>query len=536
MTKSKEEKEAIDLGSTVVQVTEKLKAGYSGLFLRTSEYHRAQEEIRSALKKVKDAKHYHWILGVGLGKVGTDGSPGKAQEDTDSPSGALQNMLALPSGAVVTMPLMHHFLTDPGIQSLIIQVTAQFKASNRSMIIIAPIVSLPPEIEKLFSVVDMRLPGKEELLSTLKGIVTGSSLKGDQVPDAEMEKHLLEAALGMTTTEAENALTLSFVRCHELKSEKKWDPAVVLAEKCETLRKTGLLTYFPPNGQGMSQIGGLDNLKEWVSLRRTAFTEEAKEYGLKHPKGILTVGPPGSGKSVGARAISAELGLPLIRCDMGSIFAGLVGASEENARRVIQTAEAVAPCVLWLDEIEKGFAGAGGSGNLDSGVGSRVLGTFLTWMQEKTAPVFVYATANNVSALPPELLRKGRFDETFSVTLPTSSERKEIIEIHLKKNKRDAILKDKTFDMDSLISKSEGFSGAEIEQAIHDALFASFSDGKRQLRSFDIGVALDSTTPLSKMMKDQIDAINRWCEGRTRPASRPEASKKESAGRSLNVS
>lgn len=532
MTKAKE---GVDLGSTVVQITEKLKAGYSGLFLRTSEYQRAQDEIRTALKKVKNAKHHHWILGVGLCKVGDDGTPSKPLNDTDSPSGALMQMLDLSSGSVVTMPLMHHFLQDPGIQSLLLQVTAQFKASNRSMIIIAPVVSLPAEIEKLFSVVDMRLPGKAELAETLKGIVSGSGLKGEQVPDAETEKHLLEAALGMTTTEAENALTLSFVRCHELKSEKKWDPAVVLAEKCETLRKTGLLTYFPPTGQGMGQIGGLDNLKEWVSMRRAAFTQEAKDYGLKHPKGILTVGPPGSGKSLGARALSAELGLPLIRCDMGSIFAGLVGASEENARKVIQTAEAVAPCVLWLDEIEKGFAGAGGSGNLDSGVGSRVLGTFLTWMQEKTAPVFVYATANNVSALPPELLRKGRFDETFSVTLPTSSERKEIIEIHLKKNKREAILKDKTFDMDALITKSEGFSGAEIEQAIHDAMFASFSDGRRELRSFDIGVALDSTTPLSKMMKDQIEAIQRWCENRTRPASRPEA-KKETAGRSLNVS
>jgi SpoVK/Ycf46/Vps4 family AAA+-type ATPase len=279
-------------------------------------------------------------------------------------------------------------------------------------------------------------------------------------------------------------------------------------------------------------------LKDWVGKRKGAFTEKAREFGLPFPKGLLSVGPPGSGKSAGARAIADELGLPLIRVDMGAIFGGLVGESESNARKVISTLEAVAPCVAWLDEIEKGFAGSIG-GALDSGVGARVLGTFLTWMQEKKAPVFVYATANNVRFLPPELLRKGRFDEMFSVMLPNSEERKEIFKIHINRIGRAALVEKGTIDVGILSSRTKGFSGAEIEAVVKEALFSCFADGK-ELNMVDLQEAISSTAPLERIMKDEIEALIKWCEGRTRMANLPEPKQGNVAvgvptGRTLSV-
>jgi SpoVK/Ycf46/Vps4 family AAA+-type ATPase len=496
--------------STARAIIEKVKAGYPALYLQSSEYMRSLQEIRLAAKET-NRELWVWTLSKGLMKEGT----AKVADDTDGPSNALDFMMKINNKSVVAMPLMHHFLEDPGIQAKIIDLIHHYKASQKTVVIISPVVKLPPEVEKEFALVEMTLPGPDELNSVIQGIIDGTKLKGDSVPNAEMRKHLIEAALGLTTSEAENAFTLSYVRSKMNNSEKRWDPAVVMEEKCQTLKKTGLLTYYPPQGNGLKQVGGMANLKEWISKRKQAFTDKAKEYGLPSPKGILMVGPPGSGKSLGAKAISEELGLPLLRCDMGRIFAGLVGASEENTRRVIQTAEAVAPCVLWLDEIEKGFAGSG-AGNLDSGVGARVLGTFLTWMQEKTSAVFVYATANNVSALPPELLRKGRFDETFSVLLPNEDERREIFHIHLAKRGREKVIK--TLNMDGLIKDTEGFSGAEIEAVINEAMFTAFS-ANREPGMIDIQMAVDETVPLSEMMKSQIEAMQEWCKGRTRPAN-----------------
>jgi SpoVK/Ycf46/Vps4 family AAA+-type ATPase len=516
---------------TAVAIEEKARAGYPAIYLVSSEYVRSLHEIKQVCDKAGRTL-FIWTLSKGLVKDGTD----KIIGDTDGPANALDEMSktkgGIPEKSIVVMPLLHHYLEDPGIQAKLIDLLQNFKSSKRMLVIVSPVVKLPIEIEKEFALVEMQLPDKVELKAVLNGILKGSHLKGDLIPDEAREKLLLDSALGLTTSEAENAFSLSLVRSKDKK--EKWDPTVVMEEKCSTLKKTGLLTYYPPGSQGMKQVGGMANLKEWISKRRRAFTDEAKKFGLPPPKGILTVGPPGSGKSLGAKAISEELGLPLLRCDMGRIFAGLVGASEENARRVIQTAEAVSPCVLWLDEIEKGFAGAGGSGNLDSGVGSRVLGTFLTWMQEKTTSVFVYATANNVSALPPELLRKGRFDETFSVMLPSAVERLEIFNIHL--SKRNKVLKDTK--MEDLVKESDGFSGAEIEAAINEAMFTAFSNN-RQLSGADIIMALDETQPLSVTMKEQIQRMEEWCEGRTRSANvkvKTEiSSKATSGGRSVEA-
>lgn len=512
--------------STARMMTEKAKAGYPALYLLSSEDIRSLQEIKKAAKDL-GRNLYIWTLLKGIIKDGEK----KYMADTDNAMGGLQALPKLPANSIIVLRHFHHFLEDPGIQAALIDIIHEFKQTQKTIVILTPVLKMPTELEKEVALLETRLPNEAELEEVLNGIVEGSGMKDDAIPSGDLRKNLLRASLGLTTSEAENALALSIVRPKMNKSKKKWDEDVVMEEKCATLKKTGLLTYYPPGEQGLSQVGGMANLKEWVSKRKEVFTEKARVYGLPNPKGILMVGPPGAGKSLGAKALSEELGLPLLRCDMGRIFAGLVGSSEENARKVIQTADAVAPCVLWLDEIEKGFAGSG-SGNLDSGVGARVLGTFLTWMQEKTTSVFVYATANNVAALPPELLRKGRFDETFSVMLPNPIERKEIFKIHLTKRNRGSVISDK--DLASLVEETSGFSGAEIEAVITEAMFGSFS-ANRELNWSDIRTAIDETVPLSKMMAAQIKAMEEWCQDRTRPANSRAVTTHMASGRAVEA-
>ncbi|MCK5686937.1 AAA family ATPase, partial [bacterium] len=260
---------------------------------------------------------------------------------------------------------------------------------------------------------------------------------------------------------------------------------------------------------------GLDNLKDWLKKRGRGFDKSAKEFGLETPKGILLLGIPGTGKSLTAKAIGSEWQFPLLRLDMGKIFGGIVGESEENIRGALNIAEAIAPSILWIDEIEKGFAGAGGSGGSDSGVTKRIFGTFITWMQEKTNPVFIIATANSIENLPPELLRKGRFDEIFFVDLPTRNEIETIFKIHISKRNRDP----KQFDMNTLCELANGFSGAEIEQAVISALYDVYYDGKRELKTEDLAKSLNETVPLSVTMGEKIGHLREWASTRARNAT-----------------
>ena len=264
----------------------------------------------------------------------------------------------------------------------------------------------------------------------------------------------------------------------------------------------------------MQGVGGLDELKKWLSKRGKAFTPEAREFGLPEPRGILLLGIPGCGKSLTAKAISSMWQLPLLKLDVGKVFSSLVGSSEENVRRAIQTAESIAPSILWLDEMEKGFSGLSSSGQTDGGTTARVFGTFLTWLQEKKTPVFVVATCNSVSQLPPELLRKGRFDEIFFVDLPSKAERKEIFKIHLEKRHRDA----KNFNLEKLADSAIGFSGSEIEEIIVSALYDAFDDGKEITQQY-IENSVSSMIPLSKTMEDGIKQTREWAKIRAKKAS-----------------
>jgi hypothetical protein len=504
--------------STLRTIVEKAKAGYPALYVLSPEEQRVIGDIEKA-GKVLDRKVYTWSLGNGLI---TKAAKGQGRiDDTDSPDNVLQAMKKLDQNSIVILRNFHHFLENPTIQALLMDLIPLYKVSKRLLIISTPVLRIPPELAKELSVVEVELPTKEELRATFKGIASGSN-----APTAEVEEKILEAGLGLTSTEFENAASLAAIRPNLDEEFKKkgdtliWEPSVVMSEKCDAAKQTGIMTFYPPSGAGLSAIGGMQLYKNWVQKRAKAWTQGAIDFGLPIPIGALMLGPAGTGKSVGAKATADAFGLPLIRVDMGAIFGGLVGASEANARAVIKFLEAVSPCVGWLDEVEKGFAGSSG-GQLDSGVGARVLGTFLTWMSEKTKPVFIYATANNVSSLPPELLRKGRFDEMFFVNFPTSKEREEIFKIHITKRGRAPLIESGKLRVKELAEQTKGFSGAEIEAVIREAMFDSFAAGK-DLNMFDLAEAISTVTPLSKSMKPQVDALTEWAESRTRPANLPE--------------
>lgn len=505
-------------------IFEKAKAGYPALYLVSSEDQRSLREIKEAAEDLK-RELYVWTFGKGLvkegGKTRGGGVPAPLA-DTELPPGALNTMGTLPEKSIFVLRLFHHFLDAPQIQSMLIDLIPDFKLKAKMLIVLTPVQKLPPELEKEFALIETALPDKPMLERVLTGIVVGSRLPDDKKPSPEVKKLLIDAAAGLTTPEADNAFALALLRPSIQKTGTVWDPQVVLEEKMAALKKTGLLEYIPAGGVNMHAVGGMKALKRWVSLRKRAFTDEAKAFGLPAPKGILMVGPPGSGKSLGAKAVSNELNLPLIRCDVGKMLGSLVGQSEANMRKAIDVAEAASPCVLWIDEIEKGLAGSSG-GSHDSGVGARILGYLLTWMQEKLSPVFVYATANDVTGLPPELLRKGRFDEMWSVLLPNEEERKEIFNIHLSKRGRGNLVGDKgknkqSIDLDHFAKDTAGFSGAEIEAAIVESLFLAF-DEKRELGFMDLQNAIDSTMPLSKTMAAKIKALEDWCRDKTRAAN-----------------
>jgi SpoVK/Ycf46/Vps4 family AAA+-type ATPase len=312
--------------------------------------------------------------------------------------------------------------------------------------------------------------------------------------------------------EADLAFCLAVVKDHL----KETSVRTVSEEKEQIIRKSGILDFFPKN-ESLKDVGGMDNLKDWLLKRQKAYDKKAREWGLQEPKGLLLLGVPGCGKSLTAKSIASCWEMPLLRLDIGRVFQGLVGSSEDNIRKALATAEAVAPCVLWIDEIEKGLSGVQSSGSTDGGVTSRIFSTILTWMQEKTSPVFVVATANDVNSLPPELLRKGRFDEIFFVDLPSSKERKNIFSIHLAKRNQ----KSESFAMEAIAKESEGFNGAEIEECVKEAMFDAYvaNPENPQLTTKFIIDAIKRTVPLSVTMDKQISNLRDWAATRARNAS-----------------
>lgn len=481
-----------------------LRAGYPGLALITPEETRAEAEIASVCAAL-DRRLHAWSSTEGL----LDAAESRLTPCPD-PLEALQlleNLFAAESARHVVLLRdlqLHLEQNDPMLVRRLKDLLRLAKSNGHALVLLGCRLKLPPELEHEIAHVDFHLPDTPRLATVLDGILQSANL--GELHEA-LHESALQSALGLTTTEAENAFALSVVETGGI------DPAVIAREKARTLKKNGLVEVVE-TATSLQDIGGLDLLKQWLLRRAGAFSESATAYGLPAPKGLLIVGIPGTGKSLTAKATASAFGLPLLRLDMGRVFGGIVGQSEANLRSVIHTAEAIAPCVLWIDEIEKGFSGSQSSGSTDGGTSSRVFGSFLSWMQEKQKPVFVVATANDVSKLPPEFLRKGRFDELFFVDLPDALERKQIWNIVIARHRR----KPSSFDTAELARASDSFTGAEIEAAFIDAMHEAYADGFEP-RPGDVREALAATVPLARLMDQQIAALRHWATGRARPAA-----------------
>jgi AAA+ superfamily predicted ATPase len=487
-----------------------VRARYPLLYLVTWEEARL-DAILAKLAETHSKVLVTWSITQGL-RTHVERGPAAAQEaGAKDPGEALAAIAKLRDPSLVVLKDFHPFLSDPIVVRALRELAGQLKSTYTTVMLVSPVLNVPTELEKDICVLDVPLPTADDLLRLLREIVkvvrTGKSATVELTK--ESAERLIDASLGLTLSEAENAFAKAIAQDQKLSVD---DVSLVLAEKRQVIRKGGLLEYCPAD-ESLANVGGMESLKRWLGRRGNAFGEAARSFGLPAPKGVLLLGVQGCGKSLTAKAIASTWGLPLLRLDMGRIFSGLVGSSEENMRRAVRMAESIAPAVLWVDELEKGLAGVGSSHDGDSGVSARVFGSFLTWLQEKTAPVFVVATANRIEALPPELLRKGRFDEIFFIDLPGDAERQQIFAIQLARHRRDAA----SFDLSELAKLSRSFSGAEIEQAVVSALYSAFDAGT-ELAQQHLVEAIGETLPLAVTMREEIERLREWARSRTRPA------------------
>lgn len=493
-----------------------IRARYPIIYIVSWEEQRVMRWLQDVAKK-RNKRLFEWSFSSGLIEAGVQTSQQRLKASpTKDPVNALDEVAAQVEPAIYVFKDLHNFLhlrcqgNVAPIRKLR-ETAMQIKDTYKTLILLSPVLEVPADLEKEVTVVDFPLPDVQDMDRLLARIIDEvkhqPNIKID-LPQAAREP-LLKAALGLTLGEAENVFAKTLVNDGRLTEA---DVSSVFAEKRQIVRKSGLLDYCDVDVD-FDQIGGLETLKAWLRMRNMAFSDRAREYGLPPPKGVLLLGVQGCGKSLCAKAVSAVWRMPLLRFDVGRMFGSLVGSSEANMRRALHTAESIAPVVLWLDEIDKAMAGARG-GSADSGVTARVFGTFLTWLSEKTAPVFVVATANDISALPPELLRKGRFDEIFFVDLPSERERLDIFRVRVAGRKRNPA----HFDLPLLATLAVGFSGAEIEEAVVSGLYESFANDE-EFCTAHIESALRATVPLSKTMQGELDRLRAWSEGRARPAS-----------------
>lgn len=493
-----------------------IRARYPILYVITSEEMRVQNIlVQIAAKRQK--KVYEWTYSSGVVPAGSSIQSQKGRNaSTKDPLAALDMVIDQVEPAIFLFKDFHPFLTRNNFAIIrrLKDIALHLKNSFKTIVLISPVIEIPAELDKEVTVINFPQPSKEDLGELLDKIVTDvKELKQVEIDlDDAGRDRLLQAALGLTLGEAENVFAKIIVKDQRLSGDFVDE---VFAEKQQIIRKSGLLEYYPAE-EDFGSVGGLAVLKEWLNKRAVAFTPEAKAFGLPSPKGILLLGVQGCGKSLCAKAVSRLWQLPLLRFDMGRMFGSLVGSSEENVRRAISVAESIAPAVLWVDEIDKAFVGSQSSGMTDGGTTARVFGTFLTWLSEKKSPVFVVATANDVSQLPPELLRKGRLDEIFYVDLPLDEERADIFNIHLLKRHRAPA----AFDVPALVGASQDFSGAEIEEAIISALYDAFYAGQ-ELNTDHILASLRETVPMARTMAEKITAHRNWAIGRARNASTP---------------
>ncbi|HSK88374.1 MAG TPA: AAA family ATPase [Anaerolineales bacterium] len=477
-----------------------LRARFTLIALVTSEEERALETVKTVCEQAQ-RPCFMWDAADGfLSLVGTT-TPLVARD----PLTALEQVEKSSDNALFILKDFHEFWNEPRVKRKLRNLAQRLKFTRKTILVTLPSAKIPDELKDETVIMDFPAAGTAELETALGNLTKTPGVKVKLTPLGRDK--LVQAAIGLTVAQAQRTFAKAIVRDGELNDR---DIDLVTEEKKQIIRESEALEFYAVT-ETPEDVGGLEVLKEWLRLRERAFTQEARAYGLPAPKGIALIGIPGTGKSLTAKMIGGLWRLPLLRLDLGALFGSLVGESEERARRALRLAEAVAPCVIWLDEVEKGLA----HGGLDSGTSTRVFGTILTWMQEKTAACFVVATANDISSLPPELLRKGRFDEIFFLDLPTSKERAEIFAVHLRKRNR----LPQDFDCAQLAQLSAGYVGAEIEQSIIEAMYVGFNQG-RELTTADIAAALKRQVPLSVSQRETIQGLRDWLrEGRAQSAS-----------------
>ncbi|BAY40536.1 AAA ATPase central domain-containing protein [Nostoc sp. NIES-2111] len=481
-----------------------LRARYPLIYIPTYEEERVETAIREEAANQGNRPVYTWDFVDGY-----QGNPNDVGFGRRNPLQALEFLEKLPASAPAVLILRdyHRFLDDVAIARKLRNLARLLKSQPKNIVILSPRIAIPDDLTEILTVVEFPLPNAPEIKTEIERLLqaTGNNLSSKVTDD------LVRSCQGLSMERIRRVLARAIASHGELQPE---DVDLVLEEKRQTIRQTQILDFYPATEQ-ISDIGGLDNLKDWLLRRGGSFSDRARQYGLPHPRGLLLVGIQGTGKSLTAKAIAHHWHLPLLRLDVGRLFGGLVGESESRTRQMIQVAEALAPCVLWIDEIDKAFSGLGSKG--DAGTTSRVFGTFITWLAEKTSPVFVVSTANNIQALPPEMLRKGRFDEIFFVGLPTQEERKAIFNVHLSRLRPHNL---KNYDIDRLAYETPDFSGAEIEQTLIEAMHIGFSQN-RDFTTDDILEAASQIIPLARTAVEQIQELQEWAAGgRARLASK----------------
>jgi len=478
---------------------------------------RLQAPTRTALSPSSgEAERLTRAVMASAGAEGAAATAAGSIYNTREPVQALANMESMTVEAVFILKDFHRHMDDPVVVRRLRDVGQKFSANRRTVVITAPEISVPAELTTLVEYFDLPLPDGERLREIVHETFTRLSktytlkLQLDAAGVDAMSANLR----GLTEEEAERAVSQALVTRYALSVETVTD---VLEAKKQMLRHSGMLEFVDAL-DNMSSIGGLENLKHWLGQRKGAWEDSAREFGLESPKGMIILGVQGCGKSLCARAVAGEWKLPLVKFDTSAVYDKYIGETEKRIRKVFQVAEGLAPCVLWIDELEKVFAGSNpDSASADAGVSARLLASFLSWMQDRKAPVFVAATCNNVTVLPPELIRKGRFDELFFVDLPNQAERKQIFSIQLAKRKRNPA----EFDLEKVAAAAKGYSGAEIDAAVQGALYAAYSE-KKELTTQLLMNALTQTVPLSTTRAEEIAELREWARTRAVPASAPE--------------
>jgi len=485
------------------ELTLLLKARYPVIFINTIEEDRVEYVIRKHIKTNLNRSIYSWDFVDGY--TNNPNNEGFAKRN---PLQALELIERLTSEtpAIFLLKDFNRFLTDISISRKLKNIGRILKLQPKTIIIIGSDFQIPKELQDLITVLQFQLPSETEINQELTRLVNSLNIK----VESELFENLTQACQGLSLERIRRVLS-KIIATH--KTIDSNSISILLSEKKQIISQTEILEYWSAN-ETISNIGGVENLKDWLKKRKTSFSIQASNYGLLTPRGLLLVGIQGTGKSLTAKAIATEWQLPLLKLDVGKLFGGIVGESESRLRQMIEVSETLAPCILWIDEIDKAFSNNDSKG--DSGTSNRVLATFISWLSEKTKPVFVVATANNVDLLPLEIIRKGRFDEIFFLDLPQKQEREQIFRIHIQEFRPNRW---ELFDYSKLAQLSEAFSGAEIRQSIIEAMYHAFYE-EREFTTEDICLALTQLIPLSQLETNQTLRLKNWAvSGRIRLAS-----------------